>query len=293
VLVPLALLASAGEHSKLAKRFGQRWAKTAALSRWVAMIGVVVFFAGCTITYSVGLHDVNYQASTGTALVNDIAIPLQETLSNFYGGTVLLFIVAALAVVRFSYGIGQIVHGVVRRAPIKWTRWGLVALIAAETFFILRRYPGSGWLSLKQYPQIVVLSALSIGLFAWMTLAARGLFGTSRREVETEQGEHFVSLPYTVYHSDPFDPVSGIVAFYSLPDGPEVYRTTNGGQSFEERGVVPVKPIGPADISFSNAEDGLALVLPMEGEAGEVATLWRTTNGGSSWQSVKAPAVGG
>jgi hypothetical protein len=187
VIVPLGLVVSASEHTKLYKRLGHGGAWVAGKARWIALGGVAVFFLSSTLLYGIGLHNAGFQASSGSALVNDIAIPVQETLYDFYGGMVVLFIVASLAVVRFSYGIGQIVCGVVRRAPARWTRWALVGLMVAEVFFLLRRYPGYGWADLKQYPQIAILSALSLVAFVWMTLGARGLFGTPRREVETER----------------------------------------------------------------------------------------------------------
>jgi hypothetical protein len=130
--------------------------------------------------------------------VNDIAIPVQETLADFYGAMVVLFVVTSLAVVRFSYGIGQIVTGAVRRAPTRWSRWGLVGLMVLETFFLVRRYPGYGWADLKYYPQIAILSALGLLAFIWMTLGARGLFRTPRREVETERVTLLGAAAYSV-----------------------------------------------------------------------------------------------
>lgn len=186
-LVPLALIGSATEGSKIANRGGEWSARLVARSRWIALTSITVFFLGCTVIYVMGLHDARYEAGPSSSLVSYVAIPVQETLSDFYGAMVALFVVASLAVVRFSYGIGQVVSGVARRAPTRWGRWVLVALMALEVFFVLRRYPGSGWLSLKEYPQIAILCGLSMAAFAWMTLAARGLFGTPRREVETER----------------------------------------------------------------------------------------------------------
>ncbi|MGA3353125.1 MAG: hypothetical protein ABSD85_08065, partial [Acidimicrobiales bacterium] len=62
----------------------------------------------------------------------------------------------------------------------------------------LRRYRGDGWWSLTHYPQIAVLSVLGVGMFVWMTLGARGLFGTPRREVETERVILFGAGAYSV-----------------------------------------------------------------------------------------------
>ncbi|MGA2528781.1 MAG: hypothetical protein ABSG36_06410 [Acidimicrobiales bacterium] len=198
LLVPLALFISATENSKIARRAGERWSRAIGLSRWVAVICVAVFFLGCTVIYVTGLHSASFQAEPGSSLVADVAVPVQETLSNFYGAMVILFVVSSLAVVRFSYGIGQVVRGVARRAPRRWARWGLVALIAAEVFFVLRRYRGDGWSSLSRYPQIALACGLGVAMFVWMTLGARDLFGTPRREVETERVILFGAGAYSV-----------------------------------------------------------------------------------------------
>jgi hypothetical protein len=202
IIAPLALVVSATEGSKLASRLPSWWSRLVALAPWAAVSGVVVFFLGCVLLYVIGLHDARYQVSVYSSFVADIAIPIQYTLNNFYSAFLVLFVLASLAVVRFAYGIGQVVAGFTRRLPMPWARWGLLALIALEAFFVLRRYPGSDWFVLQEYPQIAVLSALSIGLFAWMTFGARQLLGIPRHEVETERvsmlGALAYSLPYVV-----------------------------------------------------------------------------------------------
>ena len=198
LLAPLALLAAATEGSKIAKRGGMWWSRVIVKSRWVALICTAIFFLGCTVIYVVGLHDASFQPSLNSSLVNYVAVPVQETLTDFYGAMVVLFVVASLAVVRFSYGIGQIATAVARRAPTRLARWLLVALMVLEVFFVLRRYPGAGWLSLKAYPQIAILCGLGMVGFAWMTIAARGLFGSPRREVETERVIFLGASAYSV-----------------------------------------------------------------------------------------------
>jgi len=195
-VVPLALLVSASEGSKLAARLGRSWAVAISKSGWVALVGVGVFFLGSVLVYILGLHDAAFQVSVTSSFIEYVAVPIQYTLTNFYSAMLVLFIIASLAVVRFAYGIGQVAAGVARRTPILRARWALVVLIAAEVFFVLRDYPGQNWQALAAYPQIALLSGLSLGLFVWMAFAARGLFGRPRREVETE---HLTILGATAY----------------------------------------------------------------------------------------------
>jgi len=126
-----------------------------------------------------------------------------------------------------------------------------------------------------------------------------GLYPTSERVVwldcsggmmgdwfrSTDGGRHFQALPIFPYHSDPFDPVNSTVAFYLPATSAQVRVTTNGGESFESRGVLPVKgAVIAAELSFATPQQGLVLVWPAN-------ELFVTTNGGHASQLVKAPRV--
>ena len=97
----------------------------------------------------------------------------------------------------------------------------------------------------------------------------------------TDGGRHFRFIPIETYHGVPFDPVTNTVAFYLPEASTQVYRTTNGGESFKLRGVIAVKgEVYGVKVSFANALQGLALVYPQE-------ELFRTTDGGVTWTRVR------
>jgi len=237
-------------------------------------------------------HDVNFGAST---LVSSIA----TTPSFTYASVSTCGFVCSRSYLErsqtgsFHWSVVSVEHS----APLGYTTevagavesrvWLLSGGAKGEVNLSLSNDAGRSfrvvWSEPMLYCRVYLTSARTVWLFC-----SGGMIGDLWRSTD---GEHFVYLPYTVYHSDPFDPVSGAVAFYSLPDAPEVYRTMDGGQNFQDRGAVPVKQGEPADISFSNAEDGLALVQPTTGETAGASTLWRTTSGGTSWMKVELTRV--
>jgi photosystem II stability/assembly factor-like uncharacterized protein len=109
-----------------------------------------------------------------------------------------------------------------------------------------------------------------------------GLFGYFVRS--SDGGQSFLTLrppgEYAANNND-YLALSDDEALFDVAGVQDILITRNGGRTFVRLPGAP-RGVGVADMVPLSATDWFA-----QGSSG----LWRTTNGGSSWQSVKAPSV--
>ena len=184
VLTPVALLAFAVLRLGPVDRRLPAAPRLRAAARAGYLAGIVMFFGTALWMYVQGLRRWHFRPPATSALVADIAVPIQYLVDNLYFVLVILLIIASLAVVRFAYDLAKVVNHMARRLPAGYLRASLISLMATEVFFIAWRYRRSLHL-LISYPLVVVLSALGIVLAAGFALLFRPLFAVPREEVET------------------------------------------------------------------------------------------------------------
>jgi len=169
VVTPVALVAAKLVHHRLVRdRVGNPERVGSVLSA-VSIGAAAAFYMTTTALY---LHALRSHAAD----LQVIGQGIQYTINNLYDFLTALFILSALAVVRFSYGISQIVaetSGSALRTSV--AKLALVALLVTEAVFTVRRFNGSGWAAFRSAPFIavlVVVGALLVAGFAWFSRSA-------------------------------------------------------------------------------------------------------------------------
>jgi hypothetical protein len=143
--------------------------------RWLAVAGAAMFY--------VSLISLCLDAFHGhSANVQYIGDSIEHMVDSMYAFLAALFVISALAVVRFSYGVSQVVAETSRSIGPTVAKVTVVALLVAGTVFTARRFHGEALHAYGAGPLIAVLIGLGALLLAGLTWLLRGAFATPKDE---------------------------------------------------------------------------------------------------------------
>jgi hypothetical protein len=143
--------------------------------RWLALVGAAVFYVSLISLCLDAFH-------SHSANLQYIGDSIEQMVDSLYDFLVALFIISALAVVRFSYGVSQIVAEASRSIGLTVAKVAVVAVLVAGTVFTARRFNGEALHAYGETPLIAVLIGLGVLLLAGLTWLLRGAFATPKDE---------------------------------------------------------------------------------------------------------------